>query len=410
MSEPTKLTNQDWLAWSETRRVLEAIGGEGRFVGGCVRNALLRAPVADVDIATPLLPDEVMRRLQAAGLGAVGTGIEHGTVTAIANKKPFEITTLRRDVTTDGRRATVAYTDNWAEDASRRDFTMNALYADAEGVVYDPVGGLPDLRAGLVRFIGDADTRIREDYLRILRLFRFHAWYGKVEIDATALNASAAARDKIKTLSGERIQKEMLRLLEAETPIAVLRTMAASGILSEVLPGQLNFERLEGLVDVDTTAFFTPDPLLRLAALVTSDEQAAQIATRWRLSNDDRDRLRTLASSTVKVVSYMSIPELSRTLYRQGQQCVRDLVRLRWAEDRKASHGIQWRALLAIVDSWTRPVFPLSGRDVMNAGVREGPLVGRVMSEVEDWWVDSNFTDDPFSIAERLKAVAQGLS
>ena len=410
MSEPTKLTNQDWLAWPETRRVLAAIGGEGRFVGGCVRNALLRAPVADVDIATPLLPDEVMRRLQAAGLGAVGTGIEHGTVTAIANKKPFEITTLRRDVTTDGRRATVAYTDNWAEDASRRDFTMNALYADAEGVVYDPVGGLPDLRAGLVRFIGDADTRIREDYLRILRLFRFHAWYGKGEIDATALNASAAARDKIKTLSGERIQKEMLRLLEAETPIAVLRTMAASGILSEVLPGQLNFERLEGLVDVDTTAFFTPDPLLRLAALVTSDEQAAQIATRWRLSNDDRDRLRTLASSTVKVVSYMSIPELSRTLYRQGQQCVRDLVRLRWAEDRKASHGIQWRALLAIVDSWTRPVFPLSGRDVMNAGVREGPLVGRVMSEVEDWWVDSNFTDDPFSIAERLKAVAQGLS
>ena len=407
MSDVVKLTNQDWLHWPETHKVMAAIGGEGRFVGGCVRNALLSAPVADVDIATPLLPDEVMRRLQAAGLGAVGTGLEHGTVTAIANKRPFEITTLRRDVATDGRRATVAYTDNWAEDASRRDFTMNALYADAEGVVFDPVGGLPDLRAGRVRFIGDAGTRIREDYLRILRLFRFHAWYGKGEIDTVAVSASAAARDQIKSLSGERIQKEMVRLLEAETPIAVLRTMAASGILAEVLPGQLNFERLEGLVEVDRAAFFTPDPLLRLAALVTSDEQASQIAKRWRLSNDDRDRLRALAASTVKIVSYLSIPEVSRTMYRHGQACVRDLVRLRWAEDKKASNGIQWRALLAIVDSWVRPVFPLSGRDVMNAGVPEGPLVGRVMGEVEEWWIDSNFTDDPFSIAERLKAVAQ---
>ena len=410
MSEAAKITNQAWLNWPETRQVMSAIGGEGRFVGGCVRNALLGAPVADVDIATPLLPDEVMRRLQAAKLGAVGTGLEHGTVTAIANKKPFEITTLRRDVSTDGRRATVAFTDNWAEDASRRDFTMNALYADAGGAVFDPVGGLHDLKAGRVRFIGDAAMRIREDHLRILRLFRFHAWYGKGEIDQTALNACAAARDQITTLSGERVQKEMLRLLEAESPLPVLRTMAASGILSEVLPGQLNFERLDGLVEVDGAAFFTPDALLRLAALITSDEQAAQIATRWRLSNDDRDRLRSIASSKVKITSYMSIPEVCRTMYRQGQARVRDLVRLRWADDKNPSHGIQWRALLAIVDSWVKPVFPLSGRDVMHAGVPEGPLVGRVMSEVEEWWIDSNFTDDPFSIAERLKAVAQGLS
>jgi poly(A) polymerase len=410
MSEAAKLTNQGWLTAPETRSVLAAIGGDGRFVGGCVRNALLGVAVADVDIATPLKPDEVMRRLQAAGLGAVGTGIEHGTVTAIANKRPFEITTLRRDVATDGRRATVAYTDNWAEDASRRDFTMNALYADAGGVVYDPVNGLPDLKAGRVRFIGDAATRIKEDYLRILRLFRFHAWYGKGEIDGVALNACAAARGHIKELSGERIQKEMLRLLEAEYPLPVLRTMAASGILAEVVAGELNFDRLGGLCAIETSYFFAPDPLLRLAALVTSDEQAAAIATRWRLSNDDRDRLRKLTSSTVKIVSYMSIPELQRTLYRQGQRRVRDLVRLRWAEDSKPSNAVQWRALLAIIDSWTRPVFPLTGRDVMNAGVPEGPLVGRVMTEVEDWWVDSNFTDDPFSIAERLKAVAQGLS
>lgn len=412
MSESAKLTNQPWLTAPETRSVLAAIvgrDGDARFVGGCVRNALLGVAVADVDIATSLLPDEVMRRLEAAGIRSVGTGLDHGTVTAVTNERAFEITTLRRDVATDGRRATVAYTDNWAEDASRRDFTMNALYADAAGLVFDPVGGLADLKLGRVRFIGDAATRIKEDYLRILRLFRIHAWYGKSEIDPVALHACAAARDHIKSLSGERIQKEMLRLLEAENPIAVLRAMAASTILSEVLPGDLNFERLQRLCDIDINNFFEADAILRLAALVTSDAQAAPIATRWRLSNDDRDRLRGLASSMVKIVSYMSVPELQRVLYRQGQQRVRDLVRLRWAEDVKPSNAVQWRAELAIIDSWARPVFPLTGRDVMSAGVPEGPLVGRVMSEVEEWWIDSNFTDDPFSIAERLKAVAQGL-
>jgi len=412
MSESVKLTNQAWLTAPETQSVLAAVAGRdgaARFVGGCVRNALLGVEVADVDIATPLLPDDVMRRLEAAGIRAIGTGLDHGTVTAVTNKRAFEITTLRRDVATDGRRATVAYTDDWAQDASRRDFTMNALYADAEGNVYDPAGGLADLKAGRVRFIGDAPTRIKEDYLRILRLFRIHAWYGKGQIDALALQACAAARDHIKSLSGERIQKEMLRLLQAENPIAALRAMAASTILSEVLPGDLDFDRLQRLRDVDGNNFFEADAILRLAALIPSDGQAAAIASRWRLSNDDRDRLRGLVSSPVKIVSYMSVPELQRVLYRQGQQSVRDLVRLRWAEDTKASNAVQWRAELAIVDSWTRPVFPLTGRDVMNAGVPEGPLVGRVMNEVEQWWIDSNFTDDPFSIAERLKAVAQAL-
>ena len=412
MSESVKLTNQVWLTAAETRAVLGALtanGGDARFVGGCVRNALLGVAVADVDLATPLLPDEVMRRLEATSIRAIGTGLEHGTVTAVTNKRAFEITTLRRDVATDGRRATVAYTDNWAEDAARRDFTMNALYADGEGTVYDPVGGLGDLKAGRVRFIGDAATRIKEDYLRILRLFRIHAWYGKGDIDGEALRACAAGRAGIKDLSGERIQKEMLRLLGADDPVTVLRAMAASTILSEVLAGELNFERLQRLCDVDANNFFEADAVLRLAALVTSDEQAASIASRWRLSNEDRDRLRGLASSSVKIVSYLSVPELQRTLYRLGQPRVRDLVRLRWAEDAKASNGVQWRALLAIVDSWTRPLFPLTGRDVMNAGVPEGPLVGRVMNEVEDWWIDSNFTDDPFSIAERLKAIVQSL-
>jgi poly(A) polymerase len=321
--------------------------------------------------------------------------------------KTFEITTLRRDVTTDGRRATVAFSHDWAEDAGRRDFTMNALYADARGDVFDLVGGIADLQARRVRFIGDPARRIAEDYLRILRLFRFHAWYGHGEVDAEGLLACKAARREIKTLSGERIQKEMLRLFEADNPVFVMRTMAAASVLNEVLPGQHRFERFERLVQADNDNFFAPDSVLRLGALVVDTEEARETATRWRFSNDDRDRLVTMTTAPVKVVSYMSILEVRRALYRFGAAPFKDWVRLRWAEDPKASNVFQWRALLALADSWTRPVFPLTGENVMAAGVPQGPLVGHVLHEVEDWWIDSDFTDDEFSLAERLKAVVQ---
>ena len=401
------IKDQPWFNAAETRAVLDALGGEARFVGGCVRNALLGAPVDDIDIATPLLPHEVMRRIAAAGLHAVPTGIEHGTITAVANHKPFEITTLRRDVSTDGRRATVAFTQDWNEDAQRRDFTMNALYADRGGQVFDTVGGIADLQARRVRFIGDAATRIAEDYLRILRLFRFHAWYGNGEIDAVGLSACAAAKAQIKTLSGERIQKEMLKLCAAEHPVPVLRTMAASGILGEVLPGALKFERFERLCRIDADQFFDADGLLRLGALLGDQAQAGEVATRWRLSNNDRDRLSDMLGEPVKVVSYLSVQEVQRALYRFGARPFKDWVRLRWAEDAKPSNGIQWRALLALGDSWVRPVFPLKGPDAMAAGVPHGPLVGKVLGEVEAWWVENGFTDDKFSLAERLKAVVQ---
>jgi poly(A) polymerase len=401
---------QPWLTAPETRAVMDALtanGGAARFVGGCVRNALIGVPVDDIDIATPLTPDEVTRRLVAAGLQAVPTGIEHGTITAVANKKPFEITTLRRDVSTDGRRATVAFSQDWMEDASRRDFTMNALYADQAGQVFDLIGGIADLRARHVRFIGDASRRIAEDYLRILRLFRFHAWYGKGEIDADGLTACAAARSQIKTLSGERIQKEMLKLMGAEHPIPVLRAMAASGVLGEVLPGELKFARFQRLCEIDAEQFFEADGLLRLAALLGDAPRAGEIATRWRLSNDDRDRLGDMLNEPTKIVSYLSILEVRRALYRFGVPLFKDWVRLRWAEDQKASNFMQWRALLALADGWVRPVFPITGSNVMAAGVPHGPLVGKVLSEVEAWWIDADFTDDPFSLAERLKAVVQ---
>jgi poly(A) polymerase len=402
------------MSTPETRAVLEALtsdGGEARFVGGVVRNALLQRPVSDIDIATPLIPDEVIRRLQAAGIGAVPTGIEHGTVTAVANGKPYEITTLRRDVTTDGRRATVAFTTDWKEDAARRDFTMNALYAAPDGEVFDYFGGVADLEAGHVRFVGDPVTRIREDYLRILRLFRFHAWYGRGDLDADALRATAAEKQGIARLSGERIQKELLKLLAAEDPTPVLGIMAASGILPEVLPGDMDLRRLGRLVEIDRANFFAPDPPMRLMAMLPNDPSLADAAAdRLKLSNADRERLRDLAGAKEKIVSYLSIREVRKLLYRLGTQRFKDRVRLRWAEDHKESNAVQWRALLAMAQAWQRPVFPLTGRDVMNAGVVEGPLVGRILSELEEWWVESDFTEDEFSLAERLKAVVQAIA
>ena len=400
-----------WMTAAQTVRVLDALekdGGTARFVGGVVRNAILRREITDVDVATALVPNEVVRRLDAAGIKAVPTGIDHGTVTAIVDGRSIEVTTLRRDVATDGRHATVAFSTDWKEDAGRRDFTMNALYASRDGEVFDYFGGVDDAKAGRVRFVGEATKRIREDYLRILRLFRFHAWYGKGEIDAETLRAAAAEKEGLAKLSGERIQTEMLKLLAAENPAPVLRLMAASGILPQILPGPLMIPRLERLSEIDAEAFFAPDPTLRLAALLPPDTATVDgIAERWRLSNAQRERLEAFAGTKEKIVSYLSVREVHKLLYRLGVERFKDIVFMRWAEDPKLSNTMSWRALLAQADSWQRPKFPVTGRQVMLAGVPEGPKVGDVLAELEEWWIDSDFIDDEFSLAERLKAIVQ---
>ena len=404
----TRLDPQPWMSARPTRKLMEALG-EARFVGGAIRNTLLGVPVTDIDIATPLTPDEVAKRLTAAGIAFVPTGIEHGTLTAIVEGKPYEVTTLRRDVTTDGRHAVVAFTDDWRLDAQRRDFTMNALYADASGEIFDFVGGIDDLKAGRVRFVGDAAQRIREDYLRILRLFRFHAWYGKGEIDADAMRATAAEKDGIAKLSGERIAKEMLRLLEAEAPAPVLRLMAASGILAQVLPGETNVSRLESLAKIDAAEFLPPDALLRLAALLPHDAKFAKAAAdRWKLSNAAHERLADIAGADEKIVSSFSIPEVHKLLYRLGARRFKDRIFLRWAEDVQAA--VSWRALLTLADEWVHPRFPLTGRDVMLAGVPEGPLVGKILGDVEEWWIGGDFAADQAALAERLKAAARAVA
>jgi poly(A) polymerase len=401
-------SHEEWMRAAETAAVMDALmtsGGQARFVGGAVRNALLDREVVDVDIATPLAPEDVVRRLEQATITAIPTGIAHGTVTAVLNDRTFEITTLRRDVVTDGRRATVAFSDDWAEDARRRDFTINALYASRDGEIFDFADGIQDLESGRVRFIGNPVTRIREDYLRILRLFRFHTWYGTGDIDREALVAAKDERAGLQRLSGERIQKELLRLLEADNPVPTLRAMAGARILSELIPGELQVGRLEGLVDIDRASFFAADPVLRLAALLPADRaRAAAVAERLRVSNDVRDRLVDLAGFHEKLAPDLSVRETRQRLYRLGTRRFRDRVLLAWAEDRYPSHGVAWRALLALADAWISPRFPLTGRDVIAAGIPEGPLVGRVLAQLEAWWIANEFTDDKSALAERLNS------
>jgi len=393
-----------WMTAPETVAVMNALV-DARFVGGAVRNALLGVAVADVDIAVPMPPAEAVTRLSAAGIRTVPTGIEHGTVTAVTGHRAFEVTSLRRDVETDGRRATIAFTDDWAEDAMRRDFTINALYARADGEIFDYATGVEDLIAGRVRFMGDPATRIAEDYLRILRLFRFHAWYGKGEIDEAALRAGAAARDRLVTLSAERVAKEMLRLLEAPRPGPVLRVMAATGILSQVLPGELDMARLERLCELGSESFQEPDALLRLAALLKEGEGAG-VAGRWKLSNADRTRLEAALAGGERIASHLKAADVRRLLYRLGTGPFRDRVQLAWAAAPRSQPALAWRLLQAMAETWERPRFPLTGRDVMAAGVPEGAAVGEVLAALESEWIESDFLLEEAALREKLAALA----
>lgn len=386
----TRLADQAWLAASATRAVmaaLEAAGGPGcaRFVGGCVRNALMDRPIDDIDIATVLKPEETAQAIRAAGLKAVPTGIEHGTVTAVAERTPFEITTLRQDVTTDGRNATVAFTDDWAEDAARRDFRLNALYADAEGQVFDPTGeGVADAAAGRIIFVGDPERRIREDYLRILRFFRFFAWYGRGEPDAAGLAACHALAEGMERLSAERVSKELMKLLAAPDPRAAMRAMADAGVLAQVLPeARLTpaFEAMAGISD---------DPVRRLMMLIPAQvETIADLARRLRLPNAVLIRLGLAADAAPVLDLSMTPRQVRAAVYRLGHRAVEDGLHRRWAEapDRQA----EARTLLHVALNWDPPAMPVGGRQVAALGVPPGPETGRILKAFEDGWIADDF-------------------
>lgn len=384
------LSTQPWLTASATRSVmaaLEAAGGVGcaRFVGGCVRNALLNQPVADVDIATTLRPEEVGRAIVAAGLKAVPTGMAHGTVTAVAERTPFEITTLRRDVSTDGRNATVAFTDNWAEDAARRDFRLNALYADAVGGIFDPTGaGVADAKAGRIVFVGDPATRIREDYLRILRFFRFFAWYGRGEPDAAALAACRQLATGMSRLSAERVSGELLKLLAAPDPRLAMRAMAESQVLSQILP------EARPSAAFDAVVAQSGDAVVRLMMLFPPEPSLVRaVSSRLRLPNSTRDRLVFAATATPDVRLSMSDREARASLYRHGSTAFVDAVRRRSAEAGEGAAEVE--RLLRLGANWVRPGLPVGGRDLGHLGIEPGPDTGRFLKAFEEAWVADDF-------------------
>lgn len=400
-----RIAPQPWMHEPAATALLAALDKAGiaaRFVGGCVRDALLGRSIADIDLATPARPEAVMAALRAAGLKAVPTGIEHGTVTAVVPPRHFEITTLRRDVETYGRRARVAFDADWAADAARRDFTINAIYLDPGGTVYDPVGGLADLRARRVRFVGDPATRIAEDLLRVLRFYRFTARFGGGGGDAAARAACRDAVPLLSRLSAERVAQELLRLLAVPDPVPALRMMAEDGVLAAILPEARRLDRLAGIVRVEPAP---ADPLLRLAALVEVDSAgAAALAERLRLSNAQRDRLAGLAPPW-PFDSGADDRAQRRALYRLGAARYRDLALLAAAAGRLASPRLA--ELLELAAAWRPPVFPLAGRDVTALGIPPGPWVGRLLNEVRRWWEEGDFAADRDACRRKLAELTE---
>jgi poly(A) polymerase len=365
-----------FLAEPALAAVLAALP-EARLVGGCVRDALAGLPVADIDLATPRRPEAVAAALRAAGLKASPTGIAHGTITAISAHRGFEVTTLRRDVATDGRRAVVAYTEDWREDAARRDFTINAMFMTREGEVFDYFGGVADLRAGRVRFVGDPATRIAEDYLRILRFFRFWARYGRGEPDAAAVAAIAAAVPGLARLSAERVWSELKRILAAPDPRAAVDLMARLGVLAAVIPEGAAPERLAALA----ASGAPEDALLRLAALLGGD--ATAFAARLKLSKAERERLLAMRAASAPPVD-ADDATLRRALAEWPRAVVIDRVWLAGGD----------RALLSRLAAMPPPEFPLRGRDLRRAGVPAGPEVGRLLRELRAWWLATGCSGD----------------
>jgi poly(A) polymerase len=378
-------------------RALDSGNVDVRFVGGAVRNAVMGLPVTEIDLATPDEPPRVMRRLEAAGLKAVPTGLDHGTVMAVVGTETFEITTLRKDTACDGRHAAVEFTTDWHEDARRRDFTFNAMSMRADGEVFDDHGGWDDAKAGRVRFVGVAADRIQEDYLRILRLFRFLAWYGRAPLDDVTLQACRTHVGGLARLSAERVQQELAKLLAAPRPYEAMKLMADCGVLSAVLPEARDIAVLTRL---QTTA----DWLLRLAALLCDAAAATAVAARLKLSNVERDRLLAL-TDVDPVLSDRTDPQtLRRALYHLGGTLTADRILLAWAKDPAAEPG-PWRALLSAAAAWEPKTLPVRGEDVLGFGIKPGPEVGRLLAAVEEWWIGSGFSPSRAETLDHLKSL-----
>lgn len=415
---------QPWMLAPETIALMAAFddaGVEARFIGGCVRDAILKRTVKDIDIATPETPQRVMDLLAAHDIHVIPTGIAHGTVTAVIGAMHFEITTLRIDVETDGRRARVAFTDDWTQDAARRDFTINTMSCDMQGNIYDPYKGLEDLAKGYIRFVGHAETRIDEDVLRLLRFFRFLAEYGRYPVNGEALEACRKLAHRLPTLSGERIRGELFRILTAPNPADTMAKMRGERVLEHVLPEAGDVGRLrmvvwlvERAVKLDEVHI---DPVRRLAALLRPDldeDAVAAIAARLKFSNVERKHLIGMCAVEPPVDAEMGARTLRQACHAVGGAMVVDRALLAWAgelalEARLPKARTQaWVSVVEAARDWKPVTFPLLGRDVQAQGISHGPRIGELLSAVEQWWQDEDFTPDRDAcLAQLAQLIAQ---
>jgi len=411
MSAILRLADAGWLRVAPLARALSILnsgGEEARVVGGAARNALMGLPLSDIDIATTAPPDEVVRRAAAGGLRAVPTGIDHGTVTLVVDGTPFEVTTLRQDVETFGRKAKVAFGRDWKLDAERRDFTMNALSISADGVVHDYVDGLADLEAHRVRFIGDPARRIAEDYLRILRFFRFQASYAHGAPDPEGLHACIVARDGLRNLSRERVRAELMKLLVAPYAVPTLVVMAEAGFAELLLGGLALLASFANMIKVEEAAEVAPDAVRRLGALgVLIDEDAERLQEKLRLFNSEYERLASIADCWWRVSPALGEAGARELLYRLGPDRYVDRVLVAWTRAPQGAADPAWRALVALPTRWTAPRFPLKSNDLVARGVSRGPALGVALRAAEEAWIVAGFPLDQVAL-DRIANNAAG--
>ena len=377
-------------------------------VGGSIRDALLNREITDIDFATSLKPKTIIEILNKENIKFIDVGIDHGTVAAIINERKFEITTFRNDIFTDGRHAQVSFSNSLEEDALRRDFTINAMYLDKGGNLIDPKDGKTDLENRVVRFIGNPDERIKEDYLRILRYFRFLALFGDISPDAEVMKTIKANLDKLSVVSKERQWNELKSILTLTAPNNAISAMSEIGLLDDYFNGTGINDAFINLIEIESRISLSIDPILRLSTLIDNSlDKANTVIKKLPLSKSDSTDLLKLSTLNKKIVSYMSMKEVRYLLYLLGRDGFQKQILVNWAKDTNNKNEVNWRSLYEVAQSWEKPSFALTAKDVINMGISQGPMVGDILKEVEDWWAENDFIDDKFSLIERLKAIVQ---
>ena len=396
------------LQLPDVETVFKAFGENSIFlVGGCVRDTLMNKSVTDIDFATPCEPLEVIKILNKSEINYIDIGIKFGTVTAIIDDKKYEITSFRKDISTDGRHAEVEFSKEMEADAARRDFTINALYVDKDCKIYDFYNGQEDLENTILRFIGDPQARIKEDYLRIIRFFRFLASNSAQSFDDDLLAVLKTEAPNLSIVSKERLWDEFTEILKSENPITALTLMQKNSIFENISQGLQVKESFENLISIESK-IKDVDSILRLSLLFDNNSKKIEdFVNSFPLSSNESKALLQLGEMNEKIVSYLSMKEVRFLLYKIGVSNFKNQIILNWARDVQNKSEVNWRSLYEVAISWERPKFDLDSKDVMGMGINEGPLVGSILKEVEEWWAENDFIDDKFSLIERLKAICQ---